>query len=297
MADDRPIDDLEFDQLMAGVGLGHEGPRLAVAVSGGPDSLALAFLARRWVERRSGVLVGLTVDHGLRPEATAEAAFVKSLFGGWGLDHETLIWRPSGIGGAGQAAARKARYDLLLEACQRWTIFQLVIGHNQGDQGETLLQRLERQSGAVGLPAMRQAALRADVRLLRPLLSLPKPRLMATCAKAGIEPVNDPSNVDDRFDRPALRGMLNHQNPSRQARRHDALYSAAGRASEVASRLERRASEIQLACTLVRPHGYVWLDPVCLARTTPLVAERVLARIIGAVGGGDFLRGATLSDL
>ncbi len=179
---------------------------IAVAVSGGPDSLALLLLAHAAFGARVHVL---TVDHGLRPEAAAEAALAARHAASLGLRHATLCWHgPYPVANL-QAAARHARYALLAEHCAAHRIGWLATAHHRDDQAETLLLRLARGSGSGGLAGIRaRRRLAAGVELLRPLLGATKAELVATVAAAGWTAADDPSNQAARFDRTRARQAL-----------------------------------------------------------------------------------------
>jgi tRNA(Ile)-lysidine synthase len=195
---------------------GLEGLRgLLLAVSGGPDSTALLVLAARWAKRlrRAPKLVAVTIDHGLRPEAVREAASVKRLSRRLGVPHRTLRWRGRKPRAGLQAAARHARYRLLAEAAAREGIAHIVTAHTLNDQAETVLFRLARGSGLIGLAGMAPVApLPAPAEggffVLRPLLHIPKTRLIATLQAAKIGYSEDPTNRDPRFTRTRLRTLM-----------------------------------------------------------------------------------------
>ncbi|MBY8824589.1 tRNA lysidine(34) synthetase TilS [Sphingomonas colocasiae] len=173
---------------------------VGIAVSGGPDSLALLLLAAAaWPER----VIAATVDHGLRPEAAAEAAYVGAICARRGIAHETLV-PATPITGSLQAAARTARYGLLENWRARHGAGCVMTAHHADDQAETLLMRLNRSAGLGGLAGIR----RANGFVLRPLLGWRHSELVAIVEAAGIEPVSDPSNHDDRFDRVRMRAAL-----------------------------------------------------------------------------------------
>src|SRR4051812_12623635 len=112
----RPLGDAEFAALMGALGPYERRPRLAAAVSGGPDSLALTLLAARWAERSGGSLLALHVDHGLRPESADEAARVADWLGARSIPCRVLAWRGDKPATGVQAAAREARHALLEDA-------------------------------------------------------------------------------------------------------------------------------------------------------------------------------------
>lgn len=185
-------------------------PAIVLAVSGGPDSLALMWLAARWRKalKQGPALAVVTVDHGLRPEAAAEARAVKRLAASLDLPHRTLRWSGDKPRTGIQAAARGARYRLLANAAKTLGASHVMTAHTRDDQAETVLMRLSRGSGIAGLAAMAREIERDGVVLARPLLDVPKARLIATLAKARIAFTTDPSNADPRFTRPRLRELM-----------------------------------------------------------------------------------------
>jgi tRNA(Ile)-lysidine synthase len=174
--------------------------RVLLAVSGGPDSLAMLLLAAAAIPDR---LAAATVDHQLRTEAADEAEFVARLCAELGISHRTL--RPKRrISGNIQASARDARYGLLASQAAESGCDWIATAHHADDQLETVLMRVARGSGVDGLSAVRAG----QGQIIRPLLAFTKENLEAVCMKAGIEPVRDPSNEDTDFDRVAMRNWL-----------------------------------------------------------------------------------------
>ncbi len=187
---------------LAGPGFDANTP-VALAVSGGPDSLAML-----WLARGLGAQVHvLSVDHGLRAEAATECAMVAALAAEIGLPHKTLrlALEP---GGNVQAVARQGRYAAMGEYCRTKGIGQLLTAHHRDDQAETLLMRLARGSGAGGLASVRAVSEIEGLRVLRPLLGWSRADLQAVLADSGWSAVIDPSNSDPRYDRTAARTLL-----------------------------------------------------------------------------------------
>ena len=190
-------------------------PALLLAVSGGPDSTALLWLAARWRDTLDTPpkLIAVTVDHGLRAESTAEAASVGPLARKLKVAHRVLRWTGKKPTTGLQQAARQARYRLLAEAARKLSASHILTAHTLDDQAETVLIRMSRGSGVTGLGAMtRLTALPASgehpIKLVRPLLDIPKSRLVATLRAAKIPFADDASNRDPRFTRARLRGLM-----------------------------------------------------------------------------------------
>lgn len=187
-------------------------PALVLAVSGGPDSMALLALAARWRKslRRGPVLIAVTVDHGLRAESAREANAVKRHARELGVTHRTLRWTGLKPKTGLQEAARTARYRLLAGEAARAGAKYVLTAHTFDDQAETVLIRLARGSGLSGLTAMARDNEMFGVHILRPLLDIPKVRLIATLGKLGVVYADDPSNRDPRFTRARVRSLMPH---------------------------------------------------------------------------------------
>jgi tRNA(Ile)-lysidine synthase len=214
-------------------------PALVLAVSGGPDSIALMWLAARWRRslKRGPRLIAVTVDHGLRPDAAREASDVKRLARALELEHRTLRWRGAKPKAGLPAAARDARYRLLAQAARQGGATHIVTAHTRDDQAETVLMRMLRGSGITGLAAMARETERDGVRLARPLLEISKAQLIATLTKANIAFADDPTNRDKNFTRPRLRALM----PQLAAEGGDAKSLA-----RLASRLARANAAVEI---------------------------------------------------
>lgn len=205
MSADTPLTEAEVEALFAPLqSFGH----VLLAVSGGPDSMALMALAAHAAKQAGAPRFSVaTVDHGFRPEARAEAEFVAREAARLGLDCHILT-REGPVPETGlQEAARAARYDLLFGCARAIGAHALATAHHADDQAETVLMRLCHGSGPGGLAGMRADTPRGAVTLVRPFLDLPRDRLVATLAGLGIESIADPSNADARFERVRLRQL------------------------------------------------------------------------------------------
>src|SRR5438105_7849966 len=188
----------------------RSAPAIILAVSGGPDSIALMWLVARWRRAlaRGPQLMAVTVDHGLRREAAREARDVKRLAKSLDLPHRTLRWTGAKPKTGLPAAAREARYRLLAQAARAGGATHILTAHTRDDQAETLLMRMLRGSGIAGLAAMARESERDGVRLARPLLDVPKSQLVATLNRAKIAFADDPTNRDASYTRPRLRALM-----------------------------------------------------------------------------------------
>jgi tRNA(Ile)-lysidine synthase len=172
--------------------------------------MALLLLTQAWVKEQHGKIIALTVDHGLRPEAEAEAKQVSAWCKKLGIEHHILRAQDSGfrIQKRIQEAARDARYSLLTGWCKKHGVGHLLTAHHQGDQAETFFFRLARGSGIDGLACMSSVSNLDGIRLIRPLLNIPKAELIALLKAEGQPWIEDPSNQNPRYTRVRIRSAI-----------------------------------------------------------------------------------------
>lgn len=255
--------------------LGAGAERLGLAVSGGPDSLALLLLAHA---ARPGRIVAATVDHGLRREAADEAAMVAALCATLDIPHRTLRLRLA-KGAAVQERAREARYGALAVWLREAGAAMLVTAHHADDQAETFVMRLNRGAGVRGLAGMRVRAVvpgHPGLPLLRPLLGWRRAELAALVAAAGIAPADDPSNRDRRFERVRVRDAL----AAGGGLDIDGLIDSMAHLADADAAIEWMA-ERAFATVRRDANGLIW--PMAAPRA---VALRVLERIVAELGAG-----------
>lgn len=260
--------------------------RIALAVSGGPDSLALMLLAHDYARLTNSLqrFVVYSVDHGLRPEAAGEVAFVVREAKRLGFKARGMRWdgpRPrTGI----PAAARLARYELFGAAMKADRADVLVTAHHLGDQAETVLMRLAHGSGVEGLRGMDLFSQVGDVLIARPLLHVDPDVLSGIVRAAGLTAVADPSNADLDYERVRWRQLLPQ-------------LAAAGLTPERLSRFADRMRDTESALVAMTAEA---MSKVAFDETSPGaafgrdllkviprgIAIRVVARVLDRVGGG-----------
>lgn len=269
------------------------GERFGVAVSGGPDSLALLLLA---AAACPGEIEAATVDHALREGSSAEAEQVADICEGLGVPHATLVieWDvpPSS---AIQEQAREMRYGALAAWMLARDLKNLATAHHLDDQTETLIMRLNRGAGVRGLSAMRPLSSvpgHPDLDLIRPLLGWRRSELEEICAASAIDPLTDPSNSDNRHERVRVRVALAEANwldPVAIAR-SAANLADADDAIEWAAAIEwLRSASVSEDEILYRPSG-----------APAEIVRRIVARaieVLGTEGTPNDLRGRELNRL
>lgn len=274
----RPIDlSTRFTSAMSGFGPFEGRPHLAVAVSGGADSTALAILALDWARARGGKITALIVDHHLRPESGDEAIAVATRLHTLKTEAVVLKWRGHKPKRGIQAAARDARYRLLGDWCRRNGVLHLLVGHHAGDQQETVAMRMAHDSGPAGRAGMSAVVERDGYRVLRPLLGEPKVALTGFLRRAGHDWLEDPSNADPRFERTRVRRALAGVTPmpGRQAA-----------AAALRRRVDGDVATLLGSAAMLHPLGYAVLDlDIAVAYRADVVAS-ALGALIAWAGGG-----------
>jgi tRNA(Ile)-lysidine synthase len=280
----------EFSALLTAAGGFEARPLVAVAVSGGPDSMALMLLADRWARQRDGQAWGVTVDHRLRPESAAEARIVAAWLAAREIPHRILLWEGEKPASGIQEAARDARYRLLAEWCRAQGCLHLLTAHHREDQAETYLLRRRAGSGVDGLAGMSAVRELAGCRLVRPLLSVPRARLAALLAEAGQPFLEDPSNRNPAFERVRLRRRLEEEPPSASGGQ-GMIDEAIGEARRCAAERGRREHVLDALigrAVALHPAGFAVLDPDAIAEADHETVERLLARVAACIGGGRY---------
>src|SRR4051812_10437262 len=268
------------------------GVRIGLAVSGGPDSLALLLLA---AAARPGEVEAATVDHALRQESRAEAGMVASVCERLGVPHSilTVEWKKKPET-AIQERARAARYGLMARWAQEKGLRALLTAHHLDDQAETFLMRVARGAGVTGLAGMRLVARvpGGAVPLVRPLLGWRHAELEQVCASAGVTPVSDPSNADEQFERVRIRRALADSNwldPQ-------ALALSAGNLAEADAALHWSTSQVWTRLVNEQPSA-ISFQPEGIPRE---IRRRLIRRAVlklAREGNGTELRGRELGQL
>ncbi|WP_444666967.1 tRNA lysidine(34) synthetase TilS [Cereibacter changlensis] len=256
-----------LQRFLQGPGLA-EAPVLGLAVSGGSDSLGLLHLA---VE--AGLTChAVTVDHGLRPEAAAEAETVARICAGLGVPHQVLRWQGWDRRGNLQDQARRARYRLIADWARAQGIGAVALGHTRDDLAETFLMRLARGAGVDGLSAMQASRFHLGLRWLRPLLAIGRAELRADLAARGVVWADDPSNDNPAFDRVRVRRAMAGLDP---------LGLDAPRLAEVAGHLAEVREALEAAMLeAARRHARIDAGDVLLDRAVFDLPAEILRRLL-----------------
>jgi tRNA(Ile)-lysidine synthase len=270
-------DDVLLEHLAKGLEKVAPDQRIGLAISGGPDSMALMHLAARL--GRKPVPLVLTVNHGARPEAAQEVEFVRNQAQALGMQ-ALILADPSAKKPKSdrQAYYRDLRYRLMARAYQEYGLGGLCIAHHQDDQAETFLIRLGRGSGVDGLASMAPDQTMGGMRLLRPLLDIPRAALRAYIARHNIPFIRDPSNEDDSYLRVRIRQRADDlsQIGLTQAR----LASTARAMGRARQALEEMAADLAANCVVQDGFGTLRLNQNYLTQAPLELQLRVLSLII-----------------
>ncbi len=262
---------------------------VGLAVSGGPDSMALLLLVDRWFRARKKAnkltpdIVIFSVDHGLRAAAARECAFVMNKAKALGYKSEILTWEGEVPTSRVQESAREIRYQLLAAACHKHGLKTLLTAHHLDDQAETFLMRLARGSGVDGLCAMAVESRRYGLHLLRPLLDLEKTVLLQALQDANWDYIEDPSNDDLRFERVRLR-------------QHSEELQALGLSAKMIGLGAKRLRRAKMALNeisdgflednaFISDYGTARIDQLALYDAPDEIAIRALAKVLRICGG------------
>jgi tRNA(Ile)-lysidine synthase len=280
-ASGRPLCGAEFGTALDRLACFESAPFLAVAVSGGPDSLALAILADRWARSLRGEVFALSVNHRLRPESGAEIRRLSDWLSARKIRHEVLVWEGEKPATGIQEAAREARYRLLAQWCRQHGCLHLLIAHHREDQAETHMIRRAAHSGDAGLAGMSAVRELDCCRILRPLLGIPKARLAATLAAESQPFITDPSNRDPTFARARLRAGATAADGDLAA-----VLDAVGRLGGERRFRERARDALLARAVSVHPAGFAALDCAPLLAASAEIAKQALSAIVAVLGGG-----------
>lgn len=261
---------------------------LLLAVSGGPDSVALMLLAAKWRERAKHEIAVATVDHGLRRESRAEARQAGAWARALGFEHHLLSWTGDKPATRIQERAREARYALLAACARKIGATAIVTAHHADDQAETILFRLARGSGVAGLAGMAAESNVGAVALLRPLLDLRKDELENICRRAKHPFLIDPSNANEDFARVKLRKLR----PLLAAHglNDAALLRLGERARRADAALERCASIASASAIVDVANSHSRFDRRALRDLPVEILQRILAREIARLAPQQPLR-------
>ena len=187
-------------------------PKIAVAVSGGPDSIALTFLLKKWILKKKGKLIALIVDHQIRKESFIEANIIKKYLEYNKIHCLILKVSERHVHQGKMIQARKNRLSKITNYCNRNQIFNLFIAHHYSDNIETFLLRKLAGSNFEGLNSIREKNIYNNIRIIRPLINFSKKNILTFLNKKNLFFINDPSNMNEKYSRIFIRNFIKLNN-------------------------------------------------------------------------------------
>ena len=272
-----PILPLEFVGWMEGII--HPANSVAIAVSGGADSMALLILTHEWAAHKNIKIIALTVNHNLRVEAQQEAEKVGEFCAKIGVEHHILRWEHSQLPTSKiQESARDARYVLMCDFCHKNHIKYLLTAHHLGDQIETFFFRLARGSGLNGLACMFPQTIKNGINLLRPLLCVPKTRLIATLKAKNQEWIEDPTNQNTNYTRVRIRKSLQDVTSDNLSQR----------VSELTSKLQKFRTLTEKYIEQELKNNVEFQSQHTILHTTEKLSEPALSKLVQILNGSEY---------
>ena len=284
VAERKPLEYKEFYLILKNLNLDKIDEKIAIAVSGGPDSIALAYLMSLWSKKTGKKVYAFTVNHCLRKDSLIDAKFAGQQCKKLGIPHKILTWNRkfeiiSGI----QSKARDARYLLLRNACNKIGAKTLITAHHNKDQAETFLLRLSSCSGLDGLAAMKSIHNFKDLNIVRPLLKISKERLILTLSINCIPWLYDAMNIDHQFSRAKIRSLI-HRNTYLEKE----MIRAAEAFLKLKKFLDRTTSNILKEDLQFYSTGYAIIKRQTLQNIPKILTKRLFTKLIWHIGAKNY---------
>ena len=273
----------EFSNLISACGTVKNSTHLAVGVSGGADSMALCILSNEWGRLNGVSVTALVVDHGLRQNSSLEAIKVSSWLKQLKINFDILTIKKNQPITRIQELARTWRFSAFNQWCRANGADTVLLGHTLEDQIETIFMRILANTGPDGLSGIRNYTRIAGLNIARPLLSVTKKRLIATCHQYNQVWIEDPSNTDVKFTRVVLRNLQPKIEQVGLSKRHVERYAKAmGRMRDV---LDKICYDLVKGFGEVSNAGFLRLDSLRLSEIPLEIRGLLMGRILKSIGG------------
>jgi len=259
---------------------------IAVAISGGSDSMALALLLGEYAKESGAQITAITVDHKLRVEAALEAKQVGLWLKKYGIKHHILCWEGEKKSSNIQAEARKARYRLMSDFCAVHNIKLLAVAHTCEDQAETVLMRLMRGSGVDGLSGISDSSDVFGIKLIRPLLGTKRAELREYLHNKSQKWIDDPSNENIKYKRVEVRKFIKaSEEPELLTKR---LVDTSAHMARAKDYIEQQIRKNLIGIFAFNEAGFYTIDRNCFRNLHPEERLRSLAAALQHAGGQDY---------
>jgi len=278
--------DKEFASLIEGVCPFEKEPIIAVAVSGGADSLALTLLLDNWARSQKGRVIALTVDHRFRKSSKKEAIKVGKWLEKYDIEHHVLVNEKPKPKSNLQDEARALRYEMMTSWCKENDILHLAVAHHLDDQAETFLIRLGRGSGVDGLSSMAKVSVKNEVTIIRPLLQVPTLALKKYLKDKKQKWIEDPTNKKDDYTRNKIRKLLLKM--SDKELMTGRLAETAKNMARARAALEQQTAREMVKCLELNDAGFCSLNVENFKEITEEIALRILSSTLSSIGGNAY---------
>lgn len=260
-----------------------QNQKIAVAVSGGIDSLSLLLIANDWAKNNGAKVVGITVDHQLREESENEAKYVSDLAKKFNIEHHILTWQGEKPKNNVESVARENRYRMISEFCRENEINYVLIAHHLQDQAETFFIRLFRGSGLDGLSSMKQITNMNNITIIRPLLKTKREYLKQYLENKNIKWIEDPSNNDEKYLRNKIRNFINSfDNKEQIVERINSAVERINRAKEI---IDKEVDKIEKKALFFSPFGSCSINKSIILNQNEEITLKILAKIAMKISG------------
>ena len=257
--------------------------KVAIAVSGGADSLCLTVLLKKWADENHVQLFAFTVDHGLRKESQKEALGVHQQLQKLGITHNILMWQGKKPKTRVEELARVARYELLQKACHKNKIEVLFLAHHVEDQAETFWARFTHKSGLDGLCAMQEKSNFKGLVLVRPLLDISKKEIIDYLKKNKISWVEDPMNYNPVYERVLWRNR--QDGLSRIGLTPDTIGNLTKRLTRAKQAIDFYTDSFIKNSVLLSPVGYAFIGKMAWEMAPMEIRLRTLLHLLPLISG------------
>lgn len=258
---------------------------IAIAVSGGPDSMMLSYLAKHFCAQHNIQLHAVIVDHKLRAESSLEAESTRNFLIHQGIHTTILTWEGEKPSTNIQANARNKRYSLIADYCKMHGINYLLTGHHQDDQAETVLLRIMRGSGVDGISGMRKKSYYNKITVLRPMLTINHQMILDNINEIAWPYHNDPSNKNTNFARVRVRNLLSSHDLEPLSQKLVLLANNASRASDYLH--QQTYIFLDKACVFCQ-FGTASIDINLYKHEHEEIALRALSLVLTHIGGNHY---------
>ncbi len=250
-------------------------PQVAVAVSGGPDSMALLYLIKRWIETKKGEIIALIVNHRIREESDQESKYVSNIIKSMNINCKILSVKKNNVEKRNMEEARQNRYLEITNFCKRKNILHLFIAHHKNDNVETYINRKMAGSDFEGLQSIQENIIRNKINILRPLLPYTKKNIYDFNKKYKIAYIEDPSNTNLAYTRPAIRKFIDESNKN--------IINEINKEFDLIQKkipyYKTMISESLLRVLISLDNNNIKVDYLCLLKLDNLIIEKIIKKI------------------